>query len=905
MSDSFSQLRALFEQCADLPAGERTRWLDAHVADTAQRIEIELMLAADAGGDGFLRRDVVSHIGQLSDAQEQEFGPESLVGRRFGAFELERLIGRGGQGAVYLAHRRGGDFEQVAAVKLLRRGLHDSAEHKRFRREREILARFEHAGVARLIDGGVSGEGVPYLVMEYVEGLPIDQWCAQQGLDRPARLRLFVELCEVVAAAQRALIVHRDLKPSNVLVTTEGRIKVLDFGIARLLDEDDASTQTNAPILTPGYGAPEQESGGVITLATDVHALGVLLRVLLTGVTPKRAGAGLQGLPDDLPPELRWIVGKACAAEPERRYRDAAELGEDVMRLLAARPVHAHPPSRWYSVRKFVARHRGGVMTTVAVLLGLLTSFSIALWQAKVAREQAQRAEATRDFLLGIFQAAEEDLPRDARPTPDVLAKAAAQKLENDTRLAPAARADFLTALAAISNSANAHEEALRFAERALRLQESDGTVSRAQLTTEMIRADALTRLGRAAEAESALAPHLQQLRSVIDETTIDGLSSYAMARMATGHQDEGIALTEEAVRAAEAYGRDTNKLLATRLAYGYALQNAGRSPQAVEVLEDTLRRWDASGSAHDHTYGNLLNNLGGTECSLGRFEQCIVRLRQALQARRAIYAAPHEKIANTLRNLGTVLIDRGEYEEAASMLDEATAMYAARFGPAHAQSIVTVTTRAKLDARRGNPAAALAALQRVLGLCDEHGMSKDSSCVYAAHSLAETFLALDRVPEALGAAERSVAMHLALYGGQHPEYATALVPLADAQLRGKDPRAAMVTLERALAIFQARGQAQTLGAANALRLKAATLHAMQHDEEALAALLAARPIVDGLASRNQSRRFPLIALQAEVLSALHRDIEARSAAREALTLTEAVAAAKAGHRQALEAIAR
>ena len=274
MNHSYARLRDLFERCLDVPDGERAAWLEANIADIDQRIELELMLAADCH-EGFLGKDVVSHIGRLgahgvddeTDMDDAQGLAAGLVGRRFGPFELRHLLGMGGQGAVYLAERVGDDFHQTVAIKLLRRGIHEPQEHRRFRREREILANFEHPGVARLIDGGVSDDGVPYLAMEYVDGRPIDAWCEEHQLARDARLRLFSELCAVVSAAQRALIVHRDLKPSNVLVTGGG-IKVLDFGIARLLDEGDSADRTHVPLMTPGYGAPEQATCGPITLST-------------------------------------------------------------------------------------------------------------------------------------------------------------------------------------------------------------------------------------------------------------------------------------------------------------------------------------------------------------------------------------------------------------------------------------------------------------------------------------------------------------------------------------------------------------------------------------------------------------------------------------------------------------
>src|SRR6478752_5230470 len=252
--DAYARLRGLFERCADLPLGERDAWFEREAVDTATRIELELMLAADANGAALLRRDVADLIDRF-DENDGEFDAGSLVGRRYGAFRLVRLVGSGGQGTVYEAERVEGDFAQKVAVKLLRRGIHDPHEHRRFRRERDILARLDHPGVARLIDGGVSAEGVPYLIMDFVNGEAIDRWCTRNGADMQARLALFERLCAIVSAAHRALIVHRDLKPANVLVTADGTVKVLDFGIARLLDEDDALTHTLVPLMTPGYGA--------------------------------------------------------------------------------------------------------------------------------------------------------------------------------------------------------------------------------------------------------------------------------------------------------------------------------------------------------------------------------------------------------------------------------------------------------------------------------------------------------------------------------------------------------------------------------------------------------------------------------------------------------------------------
>jgi len=907
MTDTFARLRALFESCVDLPPGERTRWMEQHVADTAQRIELELMLAADAGGDDLFTRDVVARIGRLDDAAGPEFEPEHLVGRRFGAFELRRLIGRGGQGAVYLAERSG-DFAQTAAVKLLRRGIHDAVEHRRFRREREILARFEHAGVARLIDGGVSGDGVPYLVMEFVEGLPIDRWCDEQRLDRDARLRLFGDLCDVVAAAQRALIVHRDIKPSNVLVTPEGRIKVLDFGIARLLDEDDAATQTAVPALTPGYGAPEQVSGGAITLATDVYALGVLLRVLLTGVGPPTGpGETPAAFPREVPAELRWIVGKACAAEPERRYRDAAELGEDVARFLAARTVSAHPPSRWYSMQKFVHRHRGSVLGSLVIVLGVLASAGVALWQAQVAREQAQRAQAVRDFVLGIFEAAKEDLPRDARPTPDVLVRAAAKKLDGDTTLSPTLRADFLGTLSRISYSSNDYAQAVAQAEQGLAALDAAGAGrARQALDLQVRRANGLVSLGKPEEADKILSARVDALRAASDETAVEGLVAYGSARIVVGHVDEAIALVREAAELAPAvYGRDDKQTLIVAATYGDILTYAGHDSEAATALKSVLGRWRDSGVPQDHYYANSLQNLATATYHLGDRVEAERVTREALALLRRIYTAPHEKIADTLFSLATPLMDAGRYDEAEGVLLEAASMYSALFGPNHPQNAGMLDGLGSLEMHRGRNAQAAEYLERATKICTDAKLEDNPDCARFWQNLSAAYLRLDRIDDAAAANRHSLDLRRHLFGEQHPAYARSLAGRAGVELARGDAAAALASADQASAIFSAKGLGDSLGAATMRRTRAAALRDLHRPTEALAALDEADATAQKVAPDDAEYRALALALRAELLADTGRTDEAARTARSVIALAAQRARLGETRWKRLEALAR
>ena len=335
---------------------------------------------------------------------------------------------------------------------------------RRLDAERRTLARLEHDGIARLYDGGVDDDGAPFLVMEIVDGEPITAYADRAGLDSAARVALFVRVCEAVAYAHRHLVVHRDLKPSNVFVTPDGSPKLLDFGVAKLLDDDERRTETRVTLpgaMTPAYAAPEQVRGEAVTTATDVYALGVLLYELLAGQRPydssgQTASDIERTVCEHVPPppssasadraralrgDLDTIVAKAMDKEPARRYASAEALADDLRRHLAGEPVAARPASRAYRARLFVRRHRGAVAGAAAVALALVGGIVATTWQARIARAEAAKAEAVQDFMLGMLGAADPDQDgRDVRVA-DLLDRAAAD-LDATFQDQPAVRAD-------------------------------------------------------------------------------------------------------------------------------------------------------------------------------------------------------------------------------------------------------------------------------------------------------------------------------------------------------------------------------------------------------------------------------------------------------------------------------
>lgn len=406
--DRWRRVNEIFARVVEAEEKERPERLRALAGDDPRlAAEVESLLRADAAAqtsaEPFLRHAFAEIPGEDDPVEGQQVGPYRLI----------RQIGRGGMGLVYLAERTD-EFKMSVAIKIVRGGLGESLR-VRFNRERQILASLDHPNIAKLLDGGATPGGSPYLVMEYVDGEPITKFCDKGGLDTAARLRLFEKVCEAVHHAHRHLIIHRDLKPGNILVTREGAPKLLDFGVAKLLDpaeNADGQTLTGVHPMTPAYASPEQASGQPITTATDIYSLGVILFELLTGARPyqitstspleiqktllETQPAAPSRLKPGLSTDLDSIVAMAMRKEPDRRYVSAAAIADDLRRHLNDFPILARPDTRHYRMGRFVKRHKTMVIGAALAGLALTAASTVALWQARVAR--TERALSERRF---------------------------------------------------------------------------------------------------------------------------------------------------------------------------------------------------------------------------------------------------------------------------------------------------------------------------------------------------------------------------------------------------------------------------------------------------------------------------------------------------------------------------
>ena len=429
--ETWGRLSPLLDELLDLPDDERDTRLDA------------LRTQDPALGDA-----VATMLGHLPAIERGEFmaasalpKPAGLEGQAIGPYTLVREIGHGGMGTVWLARRNDGRYEGEVAIKFLRSGLFGHGDAARFEREGTVLARLSHPHIARLLDAGVMADGAqPYLVLEYIDGEPIDEYCHRLALPVDARLALMLDVLAAVAQAHNRLILHRDLKPSNILVTKSGDVKLLDFGIAKLLDDAGADAQTAVTALagnafTPEFAAPEQVQGGDVTTATDVYALGVLMYILLGGdhptiaptvapldrmrsvieTEPKRLSEAVlrrggptsrwsaesRKLASEVKGDVETIVAKALKKSPSERYPNAAALADDVRRYLAHEPIAARPDAPLYRTARFVQRHRTGVAAAAVAVIALGAGIGVALWQAREARAQRVQAEGLIEYMIG------------------------------------------------------------------------------------------------------------------------------------------------------------------------------------------------------------------------------------------------------------------------------------------------------------------------------------------------------------------------------------------------------------------------------------------------------------------------------------------------------------------------
>ncbi|MGH8308897.1 MAG: protein kinase domain-containing protein, partial [Steroidobacteraceae bacterium] len=704
-TERWRRLEAHFDEALALPREGRAAFVERVTAGDAElRRELLSLLKANDSASTFLE-DSAKSSGDVAPT-----GETLAAGARVGAWRIVRLIGRGGMGEVYEAERADGQFEQRAAIKLTQPG--SAALLERFNAERQILARLDHPGIARLLDGGVAPDGRPYAVLEYVDGLTLTEYCRSRGSDLAERLSLFQQVCSIVAYAHRNLVVHRDLKPQNILVHPDGRVRLLDFGIAKLLGDGAAADVTRAP-MTPDYAAPEQLTGQAVTTTTDVFALGVLLFELLTGDRPWRneglpVASAVKLLLDEPAPlpshvagkvsdpslaarrlkgDLDAIVSKCLRKEPEHRYSSVEALRADIERHLRHEPVLAREHARRYVLGRFLRRYRWPVVATAAIVASLAAGLIGVLWQAErvalerdIAQRAASREEAVRYQLVGLFRSAVSEQgtePVTAKTMLDRSAQRVIEQYRDDPQLASKVvetLADLYGALGDTEAQAPLLERFLEVASGpdAARVDPASVAVARHKLAgIEVWRGNLERAQPLLDEAESFWASAPDRYREQrLEAALIRGQLQRAQGRIAEAIDTYRAALRERIALS----GRDHRETAALYNSLAIALTGANRFDEALAAYRESLAIHERLGRSEEIDAIVMLGNTGALALQTGRLAEAERILTTAVQKQQAI-AGESAALAAAMGRLGVALSARADVDEALPVLRRAVAM--------------------------------------------------------------------------------------------------------------------------------------------------------------------------------------------------------------------------------------
>lgn len=830
--DRWEILSNLLGDILEAPPEQRDALIvDAGKTDESLSHELRELLEAYDEADREGRFE--SGVGDLVS----EVFPEQEASLLIGPYKLQREVGRGGMGSVWLAERADGLYEQQVAVKLMHAGVLSEERRRRFKAERRILARLNHPNIARILDGGVSESGRPYLVMEYVEGTPLTEYCAVHKLGVHSRLALFRIVCSAVAYAHQNLIVHRDLKPSNILVTSSGEVKLLDFGIAKLLDSDAADTWDDEPVtdtgmamMTPEYAAPEQITGDLVTTSTDVYALGVVLFELLTGQRPytfeKRSPAVIMDVVCNTDPprpsrfvlseetirvanekglhltekrlsralkgDLDTIILHALRKQSHRRYISAANLEDDIRRHLVGLTVSARPDTAGYRIRMFVRRHRVGVMAATAVALALIVGLGVSITQTRMAIAEREKADAVSLFLKEMLASAD---PYQDGPEVRVvdLLERAGEELPERFSAQPDLEASLQRIIGVTYLELGMYDEARGYLDRANVLLERIGDYGAERIET-WVEMGRLARLqGEYERADSLFTLSFSRVMRQYGEQSpqaVDQFVYMGSLHWYQGRYDEADSLVSRAFEIQQSLPNTDSLQFAPIFNLLAGIQaDIGNTEEA-----EALYRRELAILRHHHGNDNpdvaqALTHIGIMRAHVGDINESRARHEEALEIYKRVRGEQHPNVAYAMENLASTEIEAGNLERADSLQQAAIEIQTVSYGEAHPIVGIMWNNRGSLLRRKGESEEGLAAYRKALDIWREGLGDRHPYVGYGLHNVGNTLLTMDRVEEAIPYLEEAYELRSSLFSPDHSDllnttsiYGSALVRIGQVE---------------------------------------------------------------------------------------------------------------------------
>jgi serine/threonine protein kinase/Tfp pilus assembly protein PilF len=770
----WQRIQSLFHDAADLPDAERRPFLEAAcVNDNAMLSEIVAMLEADCEGGSLLDRDM-AHV-----AQQMLAGANPAPGsKKFGPYTIKDILGEGGMGVVYLAERK--DLGSQVAIKILRDAWLSPVRRERFASEQRLLAQLNHPSIARLYDADTLPDGTPWFVMEYVEGLPLTEYCDRHNCTVVRRLQLFRQVCEAVQYAHAHAVIHRDLKPSNIFVKADGSVRLLDFGIAKQLESLDTpvnQTLTIMRLMTPAYAAPEQIRGDSVGAHTDVYSLGVILYQLLAGrlpfdlsnLTPDEAASIVAGHEPGKPSvaakeprrsavsEAAWadldvLCLTAMHKDPQRRYRSAEALIRDIDHYLAGEPLEARADTLRYRTAKFVRRNQRAVISTAAVfvvIIGLIAFFTVRLARARdAALADAARTERIQQFMTNLFQGGDQAAgPADNLRVVTLLDRGVqqAKSLSSD----PKVQAE---------------------------LYQNLGTIYQ--------------KLGKLDQADGLLRSALEQRKSLFGADSpevAESMVALGLLRSDQAHLEEAEQLTRQGLEITKRdLPLDHPAVAKADLAFGTVLAQRGSYDQSIKVLSEAVRLESVEGAAPtDQAAG--LSALAAAQYSAGHYDVSTSLYRRLLEMHRRLYGERHPLVADDLGNLGSIQEDLGYYSEAEKFDRQALDITEAYYGNDHPKTATELAMLGRALEYQNKYDEAVTELQQALAIQEHVYGPLHPSIADTLNELGNVASMRNRLDEAEAQFRRVVDIYRATYGDHHYLVAIALSNVASVRMDKKD----------------------------------------------------------------------------------------------------------------------